>query len=235
MSGSKPAGGGDPSMEDILASIRRILNEDDAAAAPAREAAVFALDASMMVPGSASRRVEPPAAPAASVAAAHEPRVEPSRVEPPRLEPAREPLREPPRVEPPLPDPARLEPARMEPRLTTSTPETGEPAMAAAPPVQPPPVTAEAPRVAEIPPSWPATLVAPEAAAAAAMSVGSLRRTLEAGRASLAVRSAGPTLDDMVREELRPVLKAWLDANLAAVVERLVRAEIERVVSRGDL
>jgi cell pole-organizing protein PopZ len=40
------------------------------------------------------------------------------------------------------------------------------------------------------------------------------------------------TLEDLVREMLRPMLKAWLDDNLPAVVERLVRAEIERV-SRG--
>jgi hypothetical protein len=40
------------------------------------------------------------------------------------------------------------------------------------------------------------------------------------------------TLEDLVREMLRPMLKAWLDDNLPAVVERLVRAEIDRV-SRG--
>jgi hypothetical protein len=40
------------------------------------------------------------------------------------------------------------------------------------------------------------------------------------------------TLDDLVREMLRPMLKAWLDDNLPVMVERLVRAEIERV-SRG--
>ncbi|WP_156453442.1 DUF2497 domain-containing protein, partial [Methylobacterium sp. CCH5-D2] len=40
------------------------------------------------------------------------------------------------------------------------------------------------------------------------------------------------TLDDLVAEMLRPMLKAWLDDNLPVMVERLVRAEIERV-SRG--
>jgi cell pole-organizing protein PopZ len=40
------------------------------------------------------------------------------------------------------------------------------------------------------------------------------------------------TLEDLVREMLRPMLKAWLDDNLPNIVERLVRAEIERV-SRG--
>jgi cell pole-organizing protein PopZ len=40
------------------------------------------------------------------------------------------------------------------------------------------------------------------------------------------------TLEDLVREMLRPMLKTWLDYNLPSLVERLVRAEIERV-SRG--
>jgi uncharacterized protein len=40
------------------------------------------------------------------------------------------------------------------------------------------------------------------------------------------------TLEDLVREMLRPLLKTWLDDNLPGLVERLVRAEIERV-SRG--
>jgi cell pole-organizing protein PopZ len=42
----------------------------------------------------------------------------------------------------------------------------------------------------------------------------------------------GRTLEDLVREMLRPMLKSWLDDNLPGLVERLVRAEIERV-SRG--
>ncbi|MGH6769110.1 MAG: PopZ family protein [Xanthobacteraceae bacterium] len=40
------------------------------------------------------------------------------------------------------------------------------------------------------------------------------------------------TLEDLVREMLRPMLRTWLDDNLPGLVERLVRAEIERV-SRG--
>jgi uncharacterized protein len=42
------------------------------------------------------------------------------------------------------------------------------------------------------------------------------------------------TLEDLVREMLRPMLKSWLDDNLPALVERLVRAEIDRV-SRGRM
>jgi cell pole-organizing protein PopZ len=40
------------------------------------------------------------------------------------------------------------------------------------------------------------------------------------------------TLEDLVREMLRPMLKSWLDDNLPSMVERIVKAEIERV-SRG--
>ena len=40
------------------------------------------------------------------------------------------------------------------------------------------------------------------------------------------------TLEDLVKEMLRPMLKSWLDDNLPGVVDRIVRAEIERV-SRG--
>jgi cell pole-organizing protein PopZ len=86
--------------------------------------------------------------------------------------------------------------------------------------VAPPTATAEA-------------LVAPEAAAAAASSVNSLRRALGTERQPVAVYRGGPTIEDVVREEIRPLLKAWLDANLPPLVERLVRAEIERVVGRS--
>jgi cell pole-organizing protein PopZ len=40
------------------------------------------------------------------------------------------------------------------------------------------------------------------------------------------------TLEDLVKEMLRPMLKSWLDDNLPSLVERIVKAEIERV-SRG--
>ena len=39
------------------------------------------------------------------------------------------------------------------------------------------------------------------------------------------------TLDDLLGEMLRPILKVWLDNNLPGMVERLVRVEIERVAS----
>ena len=52
---------------------------------------------------------------------------------------------------------------------------------------------------------------------------------------STTVLNSNPrTLEDLVKDMLRPLLKAWLDDNLPPLVERLVRAEIERV-ARGGL
>jgi uncharacterized protein len=153
--GTPPAAtAGDPSMEDILASIRRILSEDEVKAdetSPPDD--VLVLDQSMLV-----------------------------------LE----------------------EHAVMED--------------------QPPPSTAPLPVPDPLPSI--ATLVAPEAAAAAASSVDTLVRTLSTER-SMQVTSAGPTIEDIVRQEIRPLLKTWLDVNLPPLVERLVRTEIERVVGRA--
>ena len=71
-----------------------------------------------------------------------------------------------------------------------------------------------------------------------------LQRPLLSSAASTAVNSAfnalaqtvlvqnARTLEDLVKEMLRPLLKTWLDDNLPGLVERLVRTEIERV-SRG--
>jgi cell pole-organizing protein PopZ len=43
----------------------------------------------------------------------------------------------------------------------------------------------------------------------------------------------GLTVEELVRETLKPILKDWLDRNLPPMVEDLVRAEIERVASAG--
>ena len=170
-------------MEEILASIRRILNEDEtpagsaegSGAAPADDD-VLVLDQSMMVAVSepAMEATEPEPIAGLSEAAAPEHAAEPEMEA----------------ITPNLEDDRRDRPA-----------PDGD-------------------------------LVAPETAAAAASSVGSLMRSLAAGRATQ-VYSGGPTLEDMVRAELRPMLKEWLDVNLPPVVERLVRAEIERVVGRA--
>jgi hypothetical protein len=165
--GGPPA---DPSMEDILASIRRILNEDEpgpAAQPPGTEPLTLTEDMLVQEPTAA-----PPAPPPEAPATAPEP------------EPA-----------PPV--------------LAVPPPE----------PVPDPPPPAE-------------TLVAPAVAAAATAAIGSLLRAVSQDR-SAAVTRGGPSIEDVVREELRPLLKEWLDQHLPGLVERLVRAEIERVVGRG--
>jgi cell pole-organizing protein PopZ len=67
-------------------------------------------------------------------------------------------------------------------------------------------------------------LLSPEASEAVALSFGALSANLEVRSAELA--------DSMVRDMLRPMVKTWLDDNLPAMVERLVREEIQRV-ARG--
>jgi cell pole-organizing protein PopZ len=43
------------------------------------------------------------------------------------------------------------------------------------------------------------------------------------------------TLEEIVREMLRPLLQAWLDTHLPGIVEQLVREEIARVVGKAGL
>ena len=168
---------GDPSMEDILASIRRILNEDEQShAAPQRAPDpdsddVLILDPSMMV------------------------------------------------AEPAPPEPIPAPPAA----AAGEAGGAGHAGPAAAP--------AE-PAAAPSEPAADTVLVSPDSARAAAASVAGLVAHL-AGERGTQTHRGGPTIEDLVRAELRPLLKTWLDTHLPALVERLVRAEIERVVGRS--
>ena len=75
-------------------------------------------------------------------------------------------------------------------------------------------------------------LLAPEVAAAATASVRSMLQALAADRHSPVTRE-GPSMEDVVRAAVRPALKEWLEAHLPRLVEREVRAEIERVVGQA--
>ena len=44
--------------------------------------------------------------------------------------------------------------------------------------------------------------------------------------------AGGKTIEDLVREMLRPMLKDWLERNLPPMVERLVEREIARLTRR---
>lgn len=70
---------------------------------------------------------------------------------------------------------------------------------------------------------------APLVSAEAASSVASQFQTLAA---SMILNDSG-LLQKYAQEMLRPMLKQWLDDNLPTIVERLVRAEIERVARGG--
>ncbi len=128
--------------------------------------------------------------------------------------------------------------------IETAAEPLGEPAFASPPPDTEPDATMEqisavepvplvpVPGPIDAPPTAPAHLLAPEAAAAAASSVDGLLRMLAASRSTQTHRG-GPTIEDLVREEIRPLLKVWLDSHLPGLVERQVRAEIERLVGRA--
>ena len=93
--------------------------------------------------------------------------------------------------------------------------------MEAATPMPPP---APAPSCAKPAAPSEAALLSPRATAAVDLAFNTLAHTV--------LVQNSRTLEDLVREMLKPMLKAWLDDNLPNLVERLVRAEIERV-SRG--
>jgi cell pole-organizing protein PopZ len=132
--------------------------------------------------------------------------------------------------------PAAGEPLELTEAMMVQPGPSAEPAPAAKPPITPPvtPLAAEAPAPAALvalPPGADA-LLAPAVAAATTQAIGQLLRAVADERAA-PVHRGGPTIEDVVREELRPLLKSWLDQHLPPIVERLVRAEIERVVGRA--
>jgi uncharacterized protein len=73
--------------------------------------------------------------------------------------------------------------------------------------------------------------------ASAAASVAALSQLVQRPRdrsSELPMGAADRTLEDMIRELVRPMLKGWLDENLPLLVERLVRDEIGRLVREAQ-
>lgn len=68
-------------------------------------------------------------------------------------------------------------------------------------------------------------LLEPATKAAVRSSIGKLN--------ALGIGNPGLTIESMMRDMLRPMLKEWLDENLPSVVERMVEKEISRI-SRGE-
>jgi hypothetical protein len=194
----------EPSMEEILASIRRIIAEDQDVPNEPEDGGSDEQD-----DGEGSLELPEPAR--AST-------VEPDRVPEPQPEPAAE----------AEPDPEWL------PDLDLSAPDIlfGEPGKDPEPPPAPEPAPVPEP-VMQAP--------APEPLR---VSDGALTDALLSSTAGASVGQAfnllshtvltqnARTLEDLVKEMLKPMLKIWLDDNLPPLVERLVRAEIERV-ARG--
>ncbi len=191
----------EPSMEEILASIRRIIADDEVKPAEA-EADVEAAPVS----------VEPPVEPEVIDEDVLDLGAEAALVLPPEPEP------EPPSahdgdvdfLEPPPPEP---EPVAAAPQPMPE-PEPYEP-----------PVFAAAERAVSPPPFDMAQLLSAQTSSAVTSAFGDLAHTVLTNNAR--------TLEDLVKDMLKPMLKTWLDDNLPTMVERLVRAEIERVARGG--
>ncbi|MBR1288036.1 MULTISPECIES: PopZ family protein [Bradyrhizobium] len=252
---TQPAKVTEPSMEEILASIRRIIADDEAKPPPAE----------------AAKPAPAPAAPAPKPQAMND--IPPSKVAP--AKPAAEKTAPPPAAKPaPAPPPAPaadasnnqddidallagLDAATPAPEVREPEPEpepepdvlelTDEMAMDPTPPPPPPSFRKVEPRddleFAESPPPRPTPppsyapvdFDAPPLPPQQPMLAQSTVSAVESAFNSLAhtvLSSNARTLEDLVKEMLRPMLKSWLDDNLPGLVERIVKAEIERV-SRG--
>ena len=251
---TQPAKVTEPSMEEILASIRRIIADDEAKPPPADKAAEPAKPAA--------------AAPAPKPAAMND--IPPSKIAPAKSA-AEKPA--PPPAAKPAPAPAAdasnnqddidallagLDAATPAPELRAPEPEpeaetdvlelTDDMAMEmeATPPAPPPSFRkvdprddlefAEAVAASRPPPSYaPVDYDAPPVPPQQPILAQSTVSAVESAFNSLAhtvLSSNARTLEDLVKEMLRPMLKSWLDDNLPGLVERIVKAEIERV-SRG--
>ncbi|WP_372786193.1 DUF2497 domain-containing protein [Phenylobacterium sp.] len=179
----------EPTMEEILASIRRIISEDDAPAPEEAEAAPAPAEEPVALEAEPEPEPEPVAAQPEPVAAAPEPEPEPM-VEEEALE--------------------LTEKVETHGDLDVVTPSQAPEPIAAEPEAEPAPVEA---------------LVSERVASAAASSFGALS-------AAITMPRGDRTLEDVVRELLRPLLQQWLDDNLPAIVQTAVEAEVERI-ARG--
>lgn len=210
----------EPTMEEILASIRRIISEDAEEGQP--EAKAGEVDTTAGEPAEPSPKEREQGAGDdifELTQVAEEPEAEgidiPETVPDDRAGPEPDPV--PPAAEPP----------------------TGEgPAEAPAPEPEPEaPKPAPALSGAEEPGPDDEALMStgPAAATTAAFAglMGALDRSSGAA-ADMPIGNSGLTLEELVRQMLRPMMREWLDANLPGLVERLVKREIERMVRRAE-
>lgn len=208
---STEAAENEPSMEEILASIRRIIDEDEDGADTGAAAEAPAGDAP-------AAEAAPEPEPAAEAVAEPEPAPEDSADdEVLELTDKVEDLGE------------GTDPMAIDDDLMIVDREDDAPAPQPEP--EPEPVAEAAPEPAPEPAPQPAaeeddSLVGTPAATAAAGAFDALAENLRVASAD------GLTLEGIVREMMRPMLKEWLDANLPRIVEEKVEGEIERISRR---
>lgn len=192
----------EPSMEEILASIRRIINEDgEEEDGGDGQSAAEAAD-TPAVPPAAEDPPAPFEAPATPEPVAAAP-------PPPPLEPTPAPA-----PAPAAPPPSRPALVEEEDVLELSEDMIDTPPPLAAAPVGPP-----------------GGLVSGATELAAAAAFGSLMNGRPSGGdlGALPLGRGDTTVEQIVRELLRPLLKEWLDAHLPGMVDRIVREEVERI------
>jgi uncharacterized protein len=210
---TQPAKSQEPSMEEILASIRRIIADDDASKMPPPEPEPPKSVPRPVAPQPRMSALERPesAANAASVAA-----------DPPSdILNLTESMEAPPAEPPPPAAPITARgPAPQFHRIDGQS-DVGFDGVAERPSMQ---STVDGARRQFAHANSEGELMSNVTSAAVDSAFNTLAQTVSVQNSR--------TLEDLVREMLRPLLKAWLDDNLPAMVERLVRAEIERV-SRG--
>lgn len=76
------------------------------------------------------------------------------------------------------------------------------------------------------------SLLQPQARDSMRESLAALAMLAEPGAQPQIVRSGETSLEALAKDLLRPALAEWLDRNLPAMVERLVAAEISRIVGK---
>lgn len=207
---SAQAKASEPSMEEILASIRRIISDDDAKPAEAEAAPA---DAAAEAPAAAPAQAPEPEPSAAIDEDVLDLGAEAALIAAP-----------PPETPAPQPAPAPAAPAAEEPDIAFVEEAPAAP-VPAPEPAPPPPAAVFIPAATSAQAVDMASLLSDQASSAVTNAFGHLANTVLSNNAR--------TLEDLVKEMLKPMLKAWLDDNLPTMVERLVRAEIERVARGG--
>jgi uncharacterized protein len=242
---TQPAKVQEPSMEEILASIRRIIADDEAKPAAAEKPAAPAAAA----PAKPDKPAAAAPAPAPTPPAAAKPAAPPAKPAPPPAAPKPAPaatnsqddidallngLDEATSAEEIRPALPEAEVFELTDDMAVPTPPPPEPSFQKVEPENDLEFTeTAATKAMQRPPMFePPPLETPSAPPILSRSTVSAVESAFNTLAHTVLSNNARTLEDLVKEMLRPMLKSWLDDNLPGLVERIVKAEIERV-SRG--